>query len=403
MKRENLAATLVTPVSVTKLDTLPANTEDALGGNFVTDSLIADAKAIMVYGTEVDIPSLKNADAIFRLGAGMDNININAALGKCIIPFSAPGENADSVAEMTFGMVINLARNLFSAMQWAHMLPTGHQTKKVIKENKAQFRGRELRELTAGIIGFGNIGPVLADMLLHRKAKILAYDLNPELITEEWKQRGVMQATSVSEIMKCCDVVAIHVSGTKEILTRELIFEAKPGMILLNPARETSINIPAVGDALEQGIVSYLWTDLTFEQSQSLQAKFPEKVFLTPHICAETHQSRQNTLIRASSQMKAFFTRGELLSGVVGLKETGPLGRFTFRIGIFTSASCEDITAALAGIVGSYEVSSFFNVSAPVNYHVVDFDSGDPEMILDAVKTLDGVIKANLYFGESDE
>ena len=127
------------------------------------EALIVRAKTKV---TKELIQAASRLKIIGRAGTGVDNIDLEAATSKGIIVMNTPGGNSISVAELTFGLILALARSI----------PPASFSTKLGKWDKNEFTGFELKDKILGTLGFGKIGSEVAMRAKAFGMKILAYD-----------------------------------------------------------------------------------------------------------------------------------------------------------------------------------------------------------------------------------
>ena len=232
----------------------------------------------------------KNLKFIARVGAGMENIDMDFAKSKGIELINSPEGNRDSVAEHVVGMLLLLMHRLFISSQ---------EVKNGIwlrEEN----RGDELMGKTFGIIGYGNMGKAVAKRLQGFGVNVIFYDILEGLADENAKQ------VSLEVLQKKSDIISLHVPETP--LTHYMIDEvfvakmAKP-FYLVNTARGKNVKTDSLVEALKSGKVKAAALDvLEFEKSSFETIEIQnddlnyllssEKVIVTPHIGGWTVQSK---------------------------------------------------------------------------------------------------------------
>lgn len=229
---------------------------------------------------------------IGRVGAGMENIDLDAAQQYGVKCFNSPEGNRDAVGEQALGMLLSLQNNLIRANE---------EVKNGIWRRE-ENRGVELKGKTIGIIGFGNMGSTFAKKLQGFEMNILAYDKYKMNYAPEY-----VKEVSLSEIYEYSDIVSIHVPLTDEThyLCDELFFDSfKKTIIIVNTARGKVLKTAALVSALKSGKVHAACLDvleyeaLSFENlyKKDLPEDFKylaenERVLLTPHIAGWTHES----------------------------------------------------------------------------------------------------------------
>jgi D-3-phosphoglycerate dehydrogenase len=229
---------------------------------------------------------------VARSGAGLENIDLDAAADLGIEVFSSPEGNRDAVGEHCVGMLL---------MALNHLKRADAEVREGIWRREAN-RGRELNSLTVGLIGYGHMGSAFAEKLGGFGCRVIAYD----------KYRAPHPAdkaenTSLTTLQTEADVISLHLPETDE--TRHFVDDefltacAKP-IVLINTARGIHIDTTALVRALDTGRVVGACLDvLEFErrsfealESSALPPAFQallahENVVLTPHIAGWTHES----------------------------------------------------------------------------------------------------------------
>jgi D-3-phosphoglycerate dehydrogenase len=213
--------------------------------------------------------------AISRVGAGISNVDLEAARDLGIRVFSTPDAPTNSVAELTIGAMLSLLR----------MIP---QMDKALHEGQWQKRvGLQLQGKTVAIIGYGRIGRRVAELLAPFGVEILVVDP----YVEENACEGCRKA-SLREALSEADIVTLHTSGHDCIIGEKEFSGMKKGAYLLNVSRGEVISEDALKKAIENGTVAGAWVD-TFENEpyKGPLCGFPN-VILTPHVGSYTAECR---------------------------------------------------------------------------------------------------------------
>jgi D-3-phosphoglycerate dehydrogenase len=240
------------------------------------------------------IESAPKLKCIARAGAGMENIDIDAAKEKNIICVNSPEGNRDAVAEHAIGMLLMLFNNLKKA----------DAEVKAGKWLREENRGIELGEKTIGIIGFGNTGKAFAKRLRGFNVDMLVFD--------KYK-RGIggpyLTASTLDEIFEKADVLSLHVPLTEEttyLVNDAFINKFKKNIYIINAARGKCLNTADLVKNLKSGKVLGAcldvleYEDTSFEELNSKSKKLnptlkylynSDKVILSPHIAGWTHES----------------------------------------------------------------------------------------------------------------
>lgn len=228
---------------------------------------------------------------IARVGAGMENIDIETAENLGIKLINSPEGNRDSVAEHVVGMLLILMNRLFIA---------SNEVKNGIWKRE-ENRGDELLGKTFGIIGYGNMGKATAKRLSGFGVKVIFHDILPNLSDEFATQ------VSLEELQKRADILSLHIPLTEEthyLVDEEFISKMEKNFYFVNTARGKNLKTKALVEAIESGKVLGACLDvLEYEKSsfenletENQDLKYlldSEKVIVTPHIGGWTHQSKE--------------------------------------------------------------------------------------------------------------
>ncbi len=178
---------------------------------------------------------------------GPVNIDIEAATERGIEVVNTPGRNASAVAEFTLGAMLAETRKI----------RVGHEALRNGEWRgdlyRADTTGRELNELTVGVIGYGDIGKRVVKLLKAFGSKVLVADPYVQLSGDDLKD-GV-ELVSLDSLLRQSDVVTLHPRVTAEtthMMNEDTIAQMKPGSILINTARGPLVDY----DALYQALVS---------------------------------------------------------------------------------------------------------------------------------------------------
>lgn len=244
------------------------------------------------------LENAQNLKFIARVGAGMENIDLETAKNLGISLINSPEGNRDAVAEHVVAMLLILMNRLFIASE---------EVKNGIWKRE-ENRGDELLGKTFGIIGYGNMGKATAKRLSGFGVEVIFYDILPNLEDEFAKQ------VSLEELQERADILSLHIpldASTEYLVDENFISKMKKNFYLVNTARGKNVKTSALVDALKSGKVKSAALDVleyeksSFENldtSSSLSARNKEdlqflldseQVIVTPHIAGWTHQSKE--------------------------------------------------------------------------------------------------------------
>ena len=253
---------------------------------------VADADALIVRSDKVTkevIDHAKNLKIVVRAGAGFDNLDLEACTAHNVVAMNTPGQNANSVAELVFGLLVYGVRNFFNGAS-----------------------GTELMGKRLGLLAFGNVGRNVARVAKGFGMKVVAYDAYcpPESI----ELVGVEAAKSPEELFETCDIVSLHIPATPETrqsINYDLVGKLRKGGILVNTARKEVIDEAGLLRLMEERPDLKYLTDIKPDADAEFAAKCPGRYFATPKkMGAQTAEANVNAGIAAARQTVGFLRDG---------------------------------------------------------------------------------------------
>ncbi len=236
-----------------------------------------------------DIERARHLKVIGKQGAGVENIDVDAAREHGIRVFNTAGVNAEAVAEMAMALALSVARRV---AETDRLLRAGE---KVVRE---KFHGRGFAGKTVGVIGMGHIGRKVA--FKWRQAfgmRVLGFD--PYLPEEDWRSLDCERIEDLSDLLPQVDLLSLHAPLTDQ--TRGLIGSAelslmKPTAVIVSAARGGVVDEGALYDALSSGRLYGAGLDV-FEQEPPAAdhplLSLPNFV-ATPHIGGGTVEAQED-------------------------------------------------------------------------------------------------------------
>jgi len=231
------------------------------------------------------------------------NVSREAASRHGVPIFYAPGRNADAVADLTLGFMLDLARNItrVNARMRAGRIPMERPRDIVAVFN--EYGGFELGSITVGLVGLGAVGRKVAERLRGFGARVLA---NDPLVPAAAAAAAGAEPVPLDDLLRASDMVSLHCAETEE--TQGLIGERelalmKPGAFFINTARASLTDERALRAALKEGRIRGAALDV-FDQ-EPLQADNPllelDNVLATPHLggAARDVLRRQSEMVSA--------------------------------------------------------------------------------------------------------
>ena len=215
-------------------------------------------------------PKLK---ALSKYGVGLDNIDFNACKKYNIEILHTQGVNKRSVSELTLGCILSLLRNIYVSSN-------------LLKSNIWEKNGGvQLSNKTIGIIGVGNIGKDLIELLKPFNCKVLVNDIINQDVY--YKDNNLIKS-SKEEIFRDADIITIHTplnESTKYMIDKKSLNLMKPNAIVINTARGGIINQEDLKWALKNNIIAGAAIDAyEIEPPEDLEFLSLPNLINTPHI-----------------------------------------------------------------------------------------------------------------------
>lgn len=275
-------------------------------------AFIGDAEIVVTHlapvsaGMLAQLPALKLV-AVSR--GGPVNIDMAAARAHGVAVVNTPGRNASAVAEFTLGGILNETR----------LIREGHESMRRGEWRgdlyRADVAGRELNELTVGVIGYGAIGTRVVRLLRAFGCKVIVHDPYVQLTAAD-REDGV-EHVGLGALLERSDVVTLHSRVTREttrFIDKAAFARMRPGTIFINTARGPMVDYDALHEALTSGHLKAAMLD-TFAV-EPVPADWPLKalpnVTLTPHIAGASVRTVTFAAEQAAEEVRRY-TAGEPL------------------------------------------------------------------------------------------
>lgn len=247
------------------------------------------------------IRSAPRLRVIGRSGAGLDNINVTAATEAGIVVAYTPEQNSISVAELTLGMMLALARHI----------PPADRDIRAGGWNRQRFTGVELHGKTLGIVGLGRIGFRTARRARAFGMEIIAHDgyANPDGVTVSELRTPLL---CLEEVLERSDFISCHLPLTpltRNIFDYEKFSLMKPGAYFINTSRGEVVDEAGLLRALEQGKLAGAGLDVRQKEPPVADAfRNLDNVIMTPHIAAFTTEGQQRVTASVCRDVTAVLT-----------------------------------------------------------------------------------------------
>ena len=228
------------------------------------------------------ILAAKNLKIIGRAGAGVDNIDVPVAKENNMIVVNTPGGNANATAEHAFALIMSVLRKVPFANETTHK---GQWEKKNIK-------GVELSKKTLGIVGFGNVGVRLSNLVRGFDMEVL---VNSNSLESRKKDYPNVKNVSFKELISKSDIISFHCKAAadgKPLVTKDHYKHMKTNAYIINAARGNIIDEKDLNDALNENLIAGAAVDVFSKEPAKENILFNNpKAILTPHIAASTSEA----------------------------------------------------------------------------------------------------------------
>ena len=275
--------------------------------------LVKDVVAMVVRSeTKVTRKVIEAATAlrvVGRAGVGVDNVDVDAATERGVVVMNTPGGNTISTAELTFAMLLSLARKV----------PQAYASMTAGNWDRKQFQGAELFGKTLGVLGLGRIGTEVAKRAVAFGMKVLAYD--PFLTEARAKGLGIQLVADLDNVYRNADFISIHMPVTEQtrgMLNAAAFSKMKPKVSVVNCARGEILVENDLLAALDSGKVAAAALDVY--ATEPLPASHPFRkhpsILLTPHLGASTQEAQEKCGIEVAEVIAGYLLTGEVRNAV---------------------------------------------------------------------------------------
>lgn len=367
-------------------------------GNFSVSEEEKDPDAIILRSYKLPLNELNaSLKAIARAGAGFNNVPVKECSEKGIVVFNTPGANANAVKEIVLAGLLMSSRGIYAGASFINEIDgvDSKDLKAYIESGKKEFKGRELKGATLGVIGMGAIGAQVAGMGVFLDMEVVGYD--PAITVEAaWKlPNNVTRTDNLKTIFANSDYVTLHVpaiEATKNLIDDSVLSECKPGLKLINFARDEIVDSSAVIKALESEQLGSYVTDFA-DLELIKRAKEVGDVIILPHIGASTRQAEENCSVMAADQIKDFLENGNIKNSV-NFPELIEERQSDFRL----TLSNRNI-AGMIGQITTILAENNINIVELINksrdeiaYNVIDLETKPSEKVITDLEALENVI-----------
>jgi len=364
-------------------------------GNFSVSEEEKDPDAIILRSYKLPLNELNaSLKAIARAGAGFNNVPVKECSEKGIVVFNTPGANANAVKEIVLAGLLMSSRGIYAGASFINEIDgvDSRDLKAYIESGKKEFKGRELKGATLGVVGMGAIGAQVAGMGVFLDMEVVGYD--PAITVEAaWKlPNNVTRTDNLKTIFANSDYVTLHVpaiEATKNLIDDSVLSECKSGLKLINFARDEIVDSSAVIKALESEQLGSYVTDFA-DLELIKRAKEVGDVIILPHIGASTRQAEENCSVMAADQIKDFLENGNIKNSV-NFPELIEERQSDFRLTLSNrnvAGMIGQITTILAE--NNINIVELINKSRDeIAYNVIDLETKPSEKVIADLEALE--------------
>lgn len=226
---------------------------------------------------------------ISKYGIGLDKVDLEAANHFQIPVTNCPGINQVTVAEHVFALLLSFIKNIIP------------EDRLIQNQKWVRLIGYELFGKTIGIIGLGNVGKEVAKRSIAFGMKVIAFDKFKD--DDFVNHYGITYADSVIDLFKESDIISLNISlneESKHLINTQILKDLRPGVIIVNTARDGLVQHEAILKGLESKIIRGYLTDVLEEEPIIPDHPFlnHDNIIITPHIGSRTYENvvKQGTM-----------------------------------------------------------------------------------------------------------
>jgi D-3-phosphoglycerate dehydrogenase len=253
------------------------------------------------------ILAAKKLKVIARAGAGVDNIDVLTAKENNIVVMNTPGGNTNATAEHALALILSTLRKV----------PYANDSTHKGKWEKKNIKGTELSKKTLGIVGFGNVGARLSNLVKGFEVNILVYSKSLESRKNDFPH---VKNVGFDELISSSDIISFHCKAapdSKPLIRKEHYKKMKPTVVIINTARGNIVDENDLNVALNENLVAGAALDVFSKEPAKENILFNNsKAILTPHVAASTAEAAIVVAEMAANQISDFLLKGTKINTV---------------------------------------------------------------------------------------
>jgi D-3-phosphoglycerate dehydrogenase len=340
---------------------------------------------------------LASATRLLTVGCfciGTNQVALDDACLRGVTVFNSPFSNTRSVAELTIAEIIALHRRMTDQSAAMH---------KGVWD-KSAAGAHEVRGRTLGIVGYGHIGSQVSILAEAMGMKVAFYDILSKL-----PLGNARPCRSLEELLKLADVLTLHVPETpqtKGMIARAQLRQLRKGSYVINNARGSVVDVPALADALRSGYVAGAALDVFPHEPSGNDEGFKSEllgltnVILTPHVGGSTEEAQENIALDVCDKLVRLVNVGTTTASVnmpqVDLppQESGA-GKRTHRV-LHVHKNVPGVLSKVNALIAHLGVNinaQYLQTNRHVGYAVLDVDPSNGKAILAGLRDLPETIR----------
>ncbi len=337
---------------------------------------------------------------------GTNQVDVADACRRGVPVFNAPFSNTRSVAELTIAEVVALLRRLTEKSDRLH----------AGKWEKSAAGAREVRGRTLGIVGYGRIGSQVSVLAEALGMRVIYHDIAPRL------PLGNARSTkSLDDLLGEADAVTLHVpatTATERMIGAAQLARMKPGSLLINNARGSVVDVPALAGAIRSGRLAGAAADVFPEEPAGADEPFVSElrglpnVILTPHIAGSTEEAQDAIAEDVAAKLIRFINTGTTAGAVnvpeVDLPEQGARAgtervaeaRRHHRI-LHFHRNVPGVLSKVHAVIAALGVNinaEYLQTNAEVGYVVLDVDPSEGDRVLMGLREVPETIRVRILW-----
>lgn len=321
---------------------------------------------------------------------GTNNVDVDAAARLGLPVFHAPHSSTRSVAELTMGLLISLARGI---VRKSHLARKGVWA-------KSADGSHEVRGKTLGIVGYGHIGSQVSILAEALGLSVVYFD-----VADVQSLGNARPMPSLERLLAASDFVTLHVpggQGTDGLMNAARLRAMKPGAALINTSRGSVVDEKALLEVLREGHLSGAALDVLATEPASAKSplrnrlRHRDDVILTPHVGGSTAEAQRRIGESVARKMAAYLRRGSTQGAKNFPQVDLPRHPGTHRLthvhrnvpGVLSSVN------SILSDLGANVLGQFLETHREIGYLVIDVDVAVSAEVLRALDALPVTIRA---------